>query len=440
MTLGPHVLSVEPGGKLAGRLRVPGDKSMSHRALMLGAIAKGVTEIRGFLEGEDTLATLQAFEAMGVRIERLGAGGVRIYGVGLHGLRPAPGPIDLGNSGTSMRLMAGLLAGQSFDTKLTGDESLSKRPMMRVIEPLRRMGARIECSSTGTPPVTVFGGARLRGIDYDMPVASAQVKSGILLAGLYARGRTCVREPLASRDHSERMLGRFGCPIQRQDGAVCLRGEARLVGVDVNVPADLSSAAFFIVGATIACGSDLVLEEVGVNPTRIGMIEILRRMGADIELQNKREEAGEPVADLRVRASDLRGIRIPGDLVPAAIDEFPVLFIAAACARGETLLEGAEELRYKESDRINVMAKGLKALGIEARPTPEGMRIRGAAIQGGRVDSGGDHRVAMAFAIAGLRAERCIVIADCAIITTSFPNFLTLAREAGLRITASGGL
>ncbi|MGH8507795.1 MAG: 3-phosphoshikimate 1-carboxyvinyltransferase [Gammaproteobacteria bacterium] len=434
--LAPHLLSVEPGGKLAGRLRVPGDKSISHRALMLGAIAEGVTDVRGFLAGEDTLATLRAFESMGVRVERLGADGIRIHGAGLHGLRPAPGPIDLGNSGTSMRLMTGLLAGQAFDTELTGDESLSRRPMMRVIDPLRRMGARIECSAAGTPPVRIFAGARLRGIDYDMPVASAQVKSGILLAGLYAQGRTCVREGFASRDHSERMLGRFGCPIQRQDGAVCMRGVARLASVDVDVPADLSSASFFIVGATIACGSDLLLEGVGVNPTRTGVIEILRRMGADIELQHKREEGGEPVADLRVRASELCGTRIPGELVPAAIDEFPALFIAAACARGETLLEGAEELRYKESDRIAVMAEGLQRLGIEARPTPDGMRIRGAAIQGGCVESGGDHRVAMAFAIAGLRAERRIVIADCAAVATSFPNFLTLAREAGLRITA----
>lgn len=425
---------VQPGGRLCGRIRVPGDKSISHRAVMLGALAEGRTEVTGFLQGEDCLATLNAFRAMGVPIEGPVDGRVVIDGVGLHGLRPPEGALYLGNSGTAMRLMAGLLAGQRFDSVLTGDASLSRRPMKRVTEPLARMGARIEATPTGTPPLRIQGGRPLAGIDYAMPVASAQVKSCLLLAGLYARGRTCITEPAPTRDHTERMLAGFGYALERGERRVCLEGGASLRACRIDVPADISSAAFFLVGASIAAGSTLTLEHVGINPTRTGVIEILRLMGAQIEIENRREVGGEPVADLTVRSRPLRGIRIPEPLVPLAIDEFPVLFIAAACAEGETVLTGAAELRVKESDRIQVMADGLNACGIEARPTPDGIVIRGGRLQGGEIDSHGDHRIAMSFAMAALAASGPITIRDCANVNTSFPGFVALAQEAGLAI------
>ncbi|RMG28008.1 MAG: 3-phosphoshikimate 1-carboxyvinyltransferase [Gammaproteobacteria bacterium] len=427
---------VEPGGTLRGTLRVPGDKSISHRAIMLGSLSEGVTEVSGFLEGEDSLATLAAFRAMGVPIEGPEHGRVRIEGVGLHGLRAPDRPLDLGNSGTSMRLLAGLLAGQPFDTVLTGDASLSRRPMRRVIEPLTRMGARIEATEAGTAPLKIHGGRKLHGIDYVLPMASAQVKSCVLLAGLYAEGRTCVTEPAPTRDHTERMLAGMGWPIDIAGPKRCLEGGHVLQPCRIDVPADISSAAFFLVGASIAAGSELVLEHVGINPTRTGVIDILRAMGADITLTHAREVGGEPVADLRVRSAPLHGIAIAEELVPLAIDEFPALFVAAACAEGETVLTGAEELRVKESDRIQVMAEGLTALGIEAVPTPDGIRIRGGRLRGGRVDSHGDHRVAMAFAVAALRADGPIEIDDCANVNTSFPGFVELAHAAGLRIRA----
>ncbi len=428
--------TVEPGGALRGRLRVPGDKSISHRSIMLGSLAEGTTEVYGFLEGEDSLATLQAFRAMGVKIDGPQQGRVTIHGVGMYGLKRPEGPLYLGNSGTSMRLLAGLLAGQSFATEMTGDASLSKRPMKRVTEPLSRMGAHIETTQQGTAPLRVRGGCRLKSVSYEMPVASAQVKSCLLLAGLYAEGRTCVTEPAPTRDHTERMLRGFGYHVETRGSTVCVEGGGRLVGTNIDVPADISSAAFFVVGASIAAGSDLVLEHVGVNPTRTGILHILRQMGADIELLNEREAGGEPVADIRVRASRLRGIRIPEELVPLAIDEFPALFIAAACAEGETVLTGAEELRVKESDRIQVMADGLRAVGIDARPMPDGMIVRGGAMTGGRIASHSDHRIAMSFAIAALRAEGTVMINDCANVNTSFPGFVELAAQAGLRITA----
>lgn len=428
---------VIPGGRLAGTLRVPGDKSISHRAIMLGSIADGVTEVEGFLEGEDSLATLAAFRAMGVPIEGPAQGRVTIHGVGLHGLRAPPGPLDLGNSGTSMRLLAGLLAAQDFDLTLTGDASLSRRPMRRVTDPLRSMGARIEAGADGTPPLHLRHGATLRGIDYVLPVASAQVKSALLLAGLYAEGRTCVTEPAPTRDHTERMLSAFGVAVETRAGRICIDGGARLRAAPIGVPADISSAAFFLVGATIAAGSDVTLTAVGINPTRVGVIDILRRMGADIAIVNERLLGGEPVADLRVRAAALRGIEIPEDQVPLAIDEFPALFIAAACATGTTVLRGAGELRVKESDRIQVMADGLAALGVDARPTPDGIVISGGAPGGGVIDSHGDHRIAMAFAIAGLRAGAPITIRDCANVNTSFPGFVDLARAAGLGISSA---
>ena len=429
--------NVNPGGQLQGRLRVPGDKSISHRAIMLGSIAEGVTEVRDFLEGEDSLATLAAFRAMGVRIEGPLQGHVTIHGVGLHGLKAPSGPLDLGNSGTSMRLLSGLLAGQNFDSVLVGDESLSRRPMKRVTEPLARMGARIEATGQGTAPLKIHGGQKLSGIAYAMPVASAQVKSSLLLAGLYAHGRTCVTEPAPTRDHTERMLTGFGYAVNRQGNKICLDGGGQLTATAIDVPADISSAAFFMVGASIAPGSDLTLEHVGINPTRIGVITILKLMGANIELLNSREAGGELVADIRVRYSRLRGIEIPLDQVPLAIDEFPALFIAAACAEGKTVLRGAEELRVKESDRIQVMADGLRVLGIHAQPTPDGIIIEGGQLGGGTIESHGDHRIAMSFTIAALCAREAITINDCANVNTSFPGFVERARRAGLDITTS---
>lgn len=432
-------LIIEGGGRLRGRVRVPGDKSISHRVLMLGAIAEGVTEVEGFLEGEDTLATLAAFRSLGVAVEHAGPGRLRIEGRGLHGLRVPPGPLDLGNSGTSMRLLAGLLAGQTFDTILTGDASLTRRPMRRVITPLERMGGAISCTSEGTAPLVIRGGRSLRGIDYDLPIASAQVKSAVLLCGLYAEGPTRLREPAESRDHTERMLRRFGAAIATEGGVVRLTPGTPLEATRVDVPADLSSAAFFLVGAAMKPGSDLVIEHVGVNPTRTGVLDLLRLMGADIEISKVHssswaDESGEPVADVRVRGGTLRGVEIPERLVPLAIDEFPALFIAAAAARGETVLSGAEELRHKESDRIEAMARGLRTLGIEARPTADGIVIRGGALQGGVVDSASDHRVAMAFAMAGLAVHGSIEVADCDNIPTSFPGFVEAAARAGLRV------
>jgi 3-phosphoshikimate 1-carboxyvinyltransferase len=425
---------VVPGGRLAGRLRVPGDKSISHRSIMLGSLAEGRTAVSGFLEGADSLATLCALRAMGVPIEGPEGGVLGIRGVGLRGLRAPVQPLDLGNSGTSMRLLCGLLAGQSFDVMLGGDASLSSRPMRRVVDPLIRMGACIDTTPLGTAPLVIHGGRTLNAIEYELPIASAQVKSCLLLAGLYAAGRTCVTEPAPTRDHTERMLTAMGYPLQREAARVCLEGGHTLRGIAIDIPADISSAAFFLVGASIAAGSDLTLEHVGMNPTRTGVIEILRRMGASIEVANRREAGGEPVADLRVRAADLHGIRIPPELVPLAIDEFPVLFVAAACARGRTVLTGAEELRVKESDRIQVMADGLVQLGIDAAATPDGMVIEGGAIGAGCVDSHGDHRIAMAFAMAGLRARGMLEILDCQNVATSFPGFVEQARRAGLSI------
>ena len=431
--------TIEPGGALRGRLRVPGDKSISHRAIMFGALADGVTAITGFLDGEDCLATINAFRAMGVRIDGPEQGRVTVHGVGLHGLIAPSEPLDMGNSGTSMRLMSGILAGQAFDTTLTGDASLTQRPMRRVTDPLAQMGAQIEATERGCAPLRIHGGQRLTGIDYRLPVASAQVKSCLLLAGLYANGVTRITEPAPTRDHTERMLEGFGYRVQRDnERTVAVTGGGRLTATAIDVPADISSAAFFLVGATIASDSDLVLEHVGVNPTRTGVIDILRLMGADIELLNPRLAGGEPVADLRVRHAPLHGIHIPEALVPLAIDEFPALFIAAACAEGETVLTGAEELRVKESDRIQVMADGLTTLGISAQPTADGIVIQGGAINAGTINSHGDHRIAMSFAIAGLRASGRIQIQDCANVNTSFPGFAALARRAGLLIAEQG--
>jgi len=429
------VFKVQPGGKLMGKIRVPGDKSISHRSIMLGAIAEGTTEVSGFLEGEDNLATLNAFRDMGVRIQGPDNGQVAIEGVGLHGLKKPSAPLYLGNAGTSMRLLTGLLAAQTFNSELTGDASLSSRPMRRVTDPLATMGAKTTSTATGTPPLKITGGQVLQGIEYDMPVASAQVKSCLLLAGLYATGQTCVIEPAPTRDHTERMLEGFGYPVQKDGSRICVKGGGKLTASKIDVPADISSATFFMVGACIAPGSDITLEHVGMNPTRIGVINILRLMGADISFSNEQTVGGEPVADVRVRASQLKGIRIPEDQVPLAIDEFPALFVAAACAEGETVLTGARELRVKESDRIQVMADGLQILGIDAQPTEDGMVIQPGQLGTGSVESHGDHRIAMSFAMAALRASGEITINDCANVDTSFPGFVTLAANAGLKIS-----
>tara|TARA_R100001244_G_scaffold259_2_gene383 strand:- start:30865 stop:33123 length:2259 start_codon:yes stop_codon:yes gene_type:complete len=432
------VFLANPGGKLSGRIRVPGDKSISHRSIMLGSLAEGTTEVEGFLEGEDALATLQAFRDMGVVIEGPHHGRVTIHGVGLHGLQAPPGPIYLGNSGTSMRLLSGLLAGQPFDATLTGDASLSKRPMNRVAKPLREMGAVIETGPEGRPPLTIRGGQRLSGMRYDMPMASAQVKSCLLLAGLYASGETSVTEPAPTRDHTERMLRGFGYPVAVDGSTARVESGHKLSATHIEVPADISSAAFFLVAGSIAEDSELLLEHVGINPTRTGVIDILKLMGGDITLENQRIVGGEPVADIRVRSAQLKGIDIPEDLVPLAIDEFPVLFVAASCAQGRTVLRGAEELRVKESDRIQVMADGLLALGVKVEPTPDGIIIDGGAIGGGEVHSHGDHRIAMSFSVASLRATAPIRIHDCANVATSFPNFLALAAQVGIRVSEEG--
>ncbi|CDM40266.1 bifunctional prephenate dehydrogenase/3-phosphoshikimate 1-carboxyvinyltransferase [Ectopseudomonas oleovorans] len=428
------IFLAKPGSSLAGRIRVPGDKSISHRSIMLGSLAEGTTEVEGFLEGEDALATLQAFRDMGVVIEGPHHGRVTIHGVGLHGLKAPAGPLYMGNSGTSMRLLSGLLAAQPFDTTLTGDASLSKRPMNRVAKPLREMGAVIETGPEGRPPLSIKGGQRLTGMAYEMPMASAQVKSCLLLAGLYAAGSTSVTEPAPTRDHTERMLRGFGYPVSVEGSTASVESGHKLTATRIEVPADISSAAFFLVAASIAEGSELVLEHVGINPTRTGVIDILKLMGGDITLENQREVGGEPVADIRVRAAKLKGIDIPEDLVPLAIDEFPVLFVAAACAEGRTVLRGAEELRVKESDRIQVMADGLIALGVKAEPTPDGIIIEGGSIGGGEVWAHGDHRIAMSFSVASLRASAPIRIHDCANVATSFPNFLALAAEVGINV------
>lgn len=422
------------GGNVNGRIRVPGDKSMSHRSIMLGALAEGITQVEGFLEGEDSLATLKAFRAMGVDIDGPEQGRVTIHGVGLNGLKAPENDLNLGNAGTGMRLFAGLMAGQAFDTTLTGDASLSKRPMNRVADPLRLMGAKIDTAEQGRPPMHIHGGQSLKGIDYDMPMASAQVKSCLLLAGMYADGETRVTEPAPTRDHTERMLNGFGYPVERQGATAIIRGGGRLKGGNIDVPADISSAAFFLVAASITPGADLVLEHVGINPTRVGVINILQSMGADITLSNEHEVGGEPVADIHVRYTQLKGIDIDDTQVPLAIDEFPVLFIAAANAQGTTRLRNAAELRVKESDRIQAMADGLAAIGVTHKVQDDGIDIEGGAYHGGTIDSHGDHRIAMAFTVAALCAEGDIEINDCANVATSFPNFQALADEVGMRL------
>ena len=430
-------LIVSPGGNLRGTVEVPGDKSVSHRAVMFGALADGVTEIRDCLMGEDVIATMNAFRAMGVSIEQIRGGEIRVNGVGVDGLKNPPTPLNLGNSGTSMRLMSGLLAGAGINAEMTGDASLSSRPMRRVSDPLTKMGASIETSADGTPPLRINATRELSAIDYALPVASAQVKSAILLAALFARGKTIVREPAPTRDHTERMLGAFGVDLEVDAGNVSIEGGQRLTATSVQVPSDISSAAFFLVGAAISEDSQLVLPNIGVNPTRTGIIDILLEMNVGLTVGNRREQGGEPIADLEVRGGGLRGCEVPQRLVPLAIDEFPAIFVAAACAAGTTVVRGAEELRHKESDRIAVMATGLRSLGIELEEFSDGIAITGGKICGGEVDACDDHRIAMAFAMAALRATGPIKIRNAAAIATSFPGFVELAKAAGLGIASS---
>jgi 3-phosphoshikimate 1-carboxyvinyltransferase len=422
---------------LRGEVPIPGDKSVSHRAVMLAAIAEGRSRVTGFLEGEDTRATAAILARLGVRIDTPSSAERVVHGVGLHGLRGVDAPLDCGNAGTGMRLLAGLLAGQGFASTLVGDASLSKRPMHRVIAPLEAMGARIDAAPGGLPPLRIHANIALQGIDYETPVASAQVKSAILLAGLYAAGETRVREPRPTRDYTERMLAAFGWPIVSTPGEACLAGGHRLRATDIVVPADFSSAAFFLVAASVVPGSDLRLPRVGLNPRRTGLLTALRMMGADITVEPLGDTGGEPVGDLRVRAAPLRGIEVPEAIVADMIDEFPALFVAAALAEGTTLVRGAAELRVKESDRIATMATALRALGARVEESPDGAAITGGTLRGGGVDSHGDHRIAMALAVAAQCASGPVRIADCANVATSFPGFLDLAAAAGFGLRAA---
>jgi 3-phosphoshikimate 1-carboxyvinyltransferase len=442
---GPTRRSIEarPARHVSGRLAVPGDKSISHRAILLSGLATGTSEVRGFLASEDCLASLAAMRALGVRIEQPSATEVHVHGVGLRGLKSATHALDMGNAGTAIRLFTGLLCAQDFDSTLIGDESLMRRPMERVAKPLREMGAAVR-THEGRPPIEISGRRGLQGIDYRMPMASAQVKSAILLAGLYAQGPTRVTAPAICRDHSERMLASAGVRIESADLTTTLHPPEQLANQSLEVPGDFSSAAFFIVAGLLGAAPEgLLLQNVGLNPTRTGLLDILRSMGGVIDIENPRLSGAEPVADLRVRASSLSGVQVPPALVPLAIDEFPVLFIAAACAAGETRVSGAEELRVKESDRIAAMAAGLAAMGVAHEVAPDGMRIQGrpdgAAFRGGEIDSAGDHRIAMAFSIASWRAAAPIAIRDTANVATSFPGFVALGRSAGLDLTESRG-
>jgi 3-phosphoshikimate 1-carboxyvinyltransferase len=430
----------QPGSTIGGEISVPGDKSVSHRSLMLGGIAEGTTEVRGFLESEDCLATLAALRSLGVNIARSRGNRVVIHGVGLEGFKAPASPLDMGNAGTAMRLFMGLLASQKFDSTLVGDSSLMKRPMERVAVPLRLMNASIT-TQNGLPPVEIHGGQRLTAIDYELPVASAQVKSAILLAALRAEGRTRVIEPAPTRDHTERMLSAFGVEVIRTERTVAIEGGQGLRAAEIDVPGDFSSAAFFLVLGALAAEKGLTLRNVGINPTRTGLLKLLTMMGASVRVrprpmpEKQGRAVGEPTADIDIDASRLRGITVPESLVPLSIDEFPVFFIAAACAEGETLVRGAHELRVKESDRLAVMAEGLARLGVEHELLPDGIWIRGGSgFSGGTIDSHGDHRIAMAFAMASVRASGPLEIRDVANVATSFPGFVQTARGAGLQI------
>ena len=433
--MSPAYFRLQPGSFCSGETHVPGDKSISHRAVMLASLAEGESEVCGFLPSSDCEATLNAFQDMGVLIDRVDTTNIRINGVGLGGLHEPGNVLDMGNSGTAMRLMAGILCGQKFSSSLIGDASLSKRPMQRIQIPLKEMGADITSEKNYTPPLVIHPVNHLNSIQYELPVPSAQVKSCVLLAGLYAQGKTCVTEKAITRDHTERMLQSYAYPIEVVRNSICLQGNSKLLASTIHVPGDLSSAAFLIVAALISKYAELTIRKVGINPTRDGFIKILREMGAKIEIVNQTYFGKEPVADIVVHNSELHGINIPLDLIANSIDEFPILFIAAACAKGVTNLSGAQELRVKESDRLATMAKGLQALGIEVVEKPDGIIINGGQFHGGEIDSGGDHRVAMAFAMASICAKDDIIIRDTANVATSFPNFVAIASDLGLKIS-----
>lgn len=424
--------SIAPAKRICGEIVVPGDKSISHRSVIFGAIARGKTVIRGLLRGEDNMATVAAFRRMGIVIEDDGEV-VTVEGKGLHGLTEPDDVIDCGNSGTTMRLMTGLLAAQPFFSVLTGDRYLRRRPMRRVVEPLRRMGAVIHGrDGGGKAPLAVVGG-KLEGIRHESSTASAQVKSALLLAGLYAEGETTVIEPNRSRDHSERMLTAFGADLTVLEHGVVIRPGRELAAREIEVPGDISSAAFFMVAASIVPGSELLIRNVGINPTRTGIIDILTAMGGDLTMLNQREVSGEPVADILVRSASLRGIAIGGEIVPRAIDEFPVVAVAAACAEGETTIRDAEELRVKESDRIASIAANLRASGVDVEEHRDGMTIRGGRMTGAATDSRGDHRIAMSMLIAGLAATGETTVSDIECIDTSFPTFFELLEKVAVR-------
>lgn len=424
-------LTITPGAALRGTIVVPGDKSVTHRAVILSALAEGLGTVQGYCRGADCLNTMRAIQALGVRVDEE-ADQLRIHGKGLWGLSEPEAPIDCGNSGTGIRLLAGLLAGQDFFTILTGDASIRRRPMGRVVKPLREMGATIAGRKGGELAPLAITGSRLRAISYQSPVASAQVKSALLLAGLYADGTTRVTEPTLSRDHTERMFDYFGVPFRREGLTVVIEGRpsVRWPGKQVSVPGDFSAAAFFLVGATIVPGSAVTLVGIGMNPTRTGLVDVLRRMGADITVHQAREEAGEPVADLYVQSAPLHGVTIGADLIPRMIDELPILCVAAAVAEGRTVITGAGELRVKESDRIATMATELRTMGAKITEQADGLTIEGlgttkgnGVLGGATCSSHGDHRVAMSVAVAALAAQSPAVIHDTDCIETSFPGF-----------------
>ncbi len=434
MAMIQNLISTPVSQALNGAIRVPGDKSISHRSVMFSAIAEGVSHVTGLLEGEDVLATIAAFRAMGVEIVGPEDGELTVHGVGMHGLSEPQNDLDMGNSGTAMRLLAGLLAAQSFHSTLVGDESLSKRPMRRVTNPLTLMGAICDTQDSGCPPIRISPSNNLKAIDYDLPMASAQVKSAVLLAGLYADGETTVTEPAPTRNHTEMMLQAYGYECHTILNRMSVQGGGKLMATNIDVPADISSAAFFIVAASIVPGSDVTLNHTCINPTRTGIIGLMKALGADIELSNQRQIGGETVADIRVRSTVLKGAEIDPELVPLAIDEFPVFFVAAACAQGETVITGAEELRHKESDRIAVMATGLQQLGIQFEELEDGAKIVGGQLTQGAVECHHDHRIAMSFAVAGLVSSGEVVIKDAATVATSFPNFSELGNRVGMNL------
>ncbi len=423
-------LEIKPVKCLRGIIRVPGDKSISHRAVMFGSLAQGVTEIDGFLAGEDCLSTLNCFQKLGVEIDRMGEDRLIVHGCGLRGLREPGDILDVRNSGTTMRLMLGILAGQPFYTVLTGDASLRKRPMGRVVDPLREMGAKIWGRNGGRlAPLSVYGG-ELRGIDYHTPVASAQVKSSILLAGLNAEGETRVTEPSRSRDHTERMLSYLGAKIDRQGTTVTITGSPSLQGKPISVPGDISSASYFLTAGAMLEGSELTIERVGINPTRAGILEVLREMSADLQIDNIEEISGEMVADITVKGSELHGVTIGGDIIPRLIDELPLLAVAGTRAEGEMIIKDASELRVKETDRIAAMVSELRKLSARVEEKPDGMIISGGGkLKGAIVNSYLDHRMAMSLAVAGLVAEGETIIEGAECIDVSFPGFMDMMRS-----------